>query len=76
MTFSHLDDAGNARMVDVGDKIVTHRTAVATGTIRMCAECFAAVSENRVAKGSVLTVAEVAGILAAKRTGETIPLCH
>ena len=63
-------------MVDVGEKDVTHREAVAAGTIRMSAECFAAIRENRVAKGSVLTVAEIAGIMAAKRTGETIPLCH
>lgn len=76
MTFSHLDEAGNARMVDVGEKTVTHREAVAEGTIRMNTECFTAIVEDRVAKGSVLTVAEVAGIMAAKRTSETIPLCH
>lgn len=76
MAFSHLDEEGSARMVDVGEKAVTHREAVAEGMIFMSAECFAAIMENRVAKGSVLTVAEIAGIMAAKRTAETIPLCH
>ena len=76
MPFSHLDEQGRVRMVDVGEKAVTHREAKAQGTIRMSAECFAAIRENRVAKGNVLTTAEVAGIMAAKRTGETIPLCH
>ncbi len=76
MPFSHLDTQGRVRMVDVGEKAVTHREARAQGTIRMSAECFAAITENRVAKGNVLTTAEIAGIMAAKRTGETIPLCH
>ena len=76
MQLTHLDEEGRARMVDVGEKNVTHREAVAKGVIRMSAECLNAVEENRVVKGNVLTVAEVAGILAAKRTGETIPLCH
>ena len=76
MPFSHLDEQGRVRMVDVGEKAVTHREAKAQGTIRMSAECFAAIRENRVAKGNVLTTAEVAGIMAAKRTGEAIPLCH
>lgn len=76
MELTHLDETGRARMVDVGSKAVTHREAVATGTIRMNEACFDAVVSDRVAKGNVLTVAEVAGVLAAKRTGETIPLCH
>jgi cyclic pyranopterin monophosphate synthase len=73
---SHLDQAGRARMVDVGDKPVMDRTAVATGTIRMSPEAFRQVTEQAVAKGDVLAVSEVAGTLAAKRTAELIPLCH
>jgi len=63
-------------MVDVGDKPLMDRTAVATGTIRMSREAFQQVAEQTVAKGDVLAVSEVAGTLAAKRTAELIPLCH
>jgi len=73
---SHLDAAGRARMVDVGDKPVMDRTAVATGTIRMSQEAFRQVADQAVAKGDVLAVSEVAGTMAAKRTAELIPLCH
>jgi cyclic pyranopterin phosphate synthase len=73
---SHVDAAGRARMVDVGDKPVTVRSAVAEGAIRMSAEAFRLVAEHAVAKGDVLGVSEVAGTLAAKRTAELIPLCH
>jgi cyclic pyranopterin monophosphate synthase len=73
---SHLDQAGRARMVDVGDKPLMDRTAVATGTIRMSRDAFQQVAEQTVAKGDVLAVSEVAGTLAAKRTAELIPLCH
>jgi cyclic pyranopterin phosphate synthase len=76
MKLSHLDQAGRARMVDVGDKPLLDRTAVATGTIRMSQEAFRQVAEQVVAKGDVLAVSEVAGTLAAKRTAELIPLCH
>lgn len=76
MKLSHLDEAGRARMVDVGDKPVTERTAEAEGTVRMSPEAFQLVAANAVEKGDVLTVAEVAGTMAAKRTGELIPLCH
>jgi cyclic pyranopterin phosphate synthase len=76
MKLSHLDQAGRARMVDVGDKPLMDRTAVATGTIRMSQEAFRQVAELAVAKGDVLAVSEVAGTLAAKRTAELIPLCH
>jgi len=76
MKLSHLDHAGRARMVDVGDKPLMDRTAVATGTIRMSQEAFRQVAEQAVAKGDVLAVSEVAGTLAAKRTAELIPLCH
>ncbi len=76
MKLSHLDQAGRARMVDVGDKPLMHRTAVATGTIRMSQDALRQVAEQAVAKGDVLAVSEVAGTLAAKRTAELIPLCH
>src|SRR2546425_11246184 len=75
MKLSHLDQAGRARMVDVGDKPLMDRTAVATGTIRMSPDAFRQVAEQAVAKGDVLAVSEVAGTLAAKRTAELIPLC-
>lgn len=76
MRLSHLDAAGRARMVDVGAKPITVRTAVAEGAIRMSPEAFRAVADQAVAKGDVLAVSEVAGTLAAKRTAELIPLCH
>jgi cyclic pyranopterin phosphate synthase len=76
MKLSHLDERGAARMVDVGDKPVTERTAEAEGAVRMSQEAFELVAGNAVAKGDVLTVAQVAGTMAAKRTGELIPLCH
>jgi cyclic pyranopterin phosphate synthase len=76
MKLSHLDHAGRARMVDVGDKPLMDRTAVATGTIRMSPEAYRQVAEQAIAKGDVLAVSEVAGTLAAKRTAELIPLCH
>jgi len=75
MALSHLD-RGRARMVDVGDKPVTARTAVAEGAVRMSSEAFRLVAEQAVAKGDVLAVCEIAGTLAAKRTAELIPLCH
>ena len=76
MKLSHLDHAGRARMVDVGDKPLMDRTAVATGTIRMSPEAYRQIAEEAMAKGDVLAVSEVAGTLAAKRTAELIPLCH
>ena len=76
MKLTHLDETGRARMVDVGAKPESERTAVAEGTVRMSPEAFQAVAEQAVAKGDVLAVAEVAGTMAAKRTGELIPLCH
>src|SRR5213594_2738972 len=76
MKLSHLDQAGRARMVDVGDKPLMDRTAVATGTIRMTREAFQQVADQAGAKGDVLAVSEVAGTLAAKKTAELIPLCH
>ena len=76
MKLSHLDEGGRARMVDVGDKPVTERTAEAEGAVRMSREAFDAIAASAVEKGDVLTVAQVAGTMAAKRTGELIPLCH
>lgn len=76
MGFSHIDEAGNALMVDVGGKAATKRRAVAAGRIRMSESCFAAVRGGRAKKGDVLGVAQVAGIMAAKRTAGLIPLCH
>ncbi len=76
MGFTHIDAKGDAVMVDVGHKNVTSRRAVATGRIAMSAECFAMVAEGRAKKGDVLGVAQVAGIMGAKRTAGLIPLCH
>lgn len=76
MSLSHVDEAGRARMVDVSGKPVTARSATARGQVRMSQVAFEAVQGNAVAKGDVLTVSQVAGIAAAKRTGELIPLCH
>ena len=76
MSLSHVDESGKARMVDVSDKPVSARTARAAGRVRMSKEAFEAVQGNAVSKGDVLTVAQVAGITAGKRTGELIPLCH
>jgi cyclic pyranopterin phosphate synthase len=73
---SHADSTGKAKMVDVSDKPVTARYDRATGHIRMKPETLAAISRNSLAKGDVLSVARVAGIMAAKRTAELIPLCH
>ncbi len=74
--FSHLDEHGRARMVDVGDKAVTERTATARGDVVMQPETLARIRAGGVAKGDVLTVARLAGIMGAKRTPDLIPLCH
>jgi cyclic pyranopterin monophosphate synthase len=73
---SHIDAEGRARMVDVSAKPVSARWARATGSIRMRRETLAAIRGNAIAKGDVLGVARLAGIMAAKRTAELIPLCH
>jgi cyclic pyranopterin phosphate synthase len=73
---SHLDAAGNAVMVDVSDKAVTARTARAEGVVRMRPDTLALVTAGSAAKGDVLAAARIAGIMAAKRTHELIPLCH
>jgi cyclic pyranopterin monophosphate synthase len=73
---SHTDSEGNARMVDVGGKPVTDRRAVARGVVRMTPQTAALVAEGAAPKGDVIGVARIAGIQAAKRTAELIPLCH
>jgi cyclic pyranopterin phosphate synthase len=73
---SHLDDSGSLRMVDVSSKPVTQRKARARGQVSASAETVARVRDNRMAKGSVLEAARLAGIMAAKNTGQLIPLCH
>lgn len=73
---THLDEAGAARMVDVGHKPATERRAVAGGRIAMSAAAAQAIRDGAVAKGDVLAVARIAGIMAAKRTADLIPLCH
>jgi cyclic pyranopterin phosphate synthase len=73
---THLDDQGRARMVDVSAKEVTSRIAVARGKILMRPETLALILENKIEKGDVFSVARVAGIMAAKKTSELIPMCH
>jgi cyclic pyranopterin monophosphate synthase len=75
-TLTHLDEAGAAHMVDVGGKQATRREAVATGRIDMAPAAARAIRDGAVAKGDVLAVARVAGIMAAKRTSDLVPLCH
>ncbi len=76
MEFTHFDERGNAFMVDVSDKDVTKRTALARGVIKVTEEVFAAIEGKKVKKGDVLTVSQVAGIMGAKKTAELIPMCH
>ena len=73
---THFDAEGRARMVDVADKPETRRTAVAAGHVEMAPETLAAITDRKIAKGDVLAVARLAGIMAAKRTADLIPLCH
>ena len=73
---THLDDSGAAHMVDVGSKPVTHRVASAEAVIRMKPETLAMIVEDRAPKGDVFAVSRIAGIQAAKRTADLIPLCH
>jgi cyclic pyranopterin monophosphate synthase len=73
---THLDAAGNARMVDVGGKAETRRVAIASGRICMSAAALAAIRQGDAPKGDVLAAARIAGIMAAKKTAELIPLCH
>lgn len=74
--FSHVDKNGNAVMVNVGNKDITSRTALAEGKIFMSKECFDMVNQGKHKKGDVLTVAQIAGIMGAKHTSDLIPMCH
>jgi cyclic pyranopterin monophosphate synthase len=74
--FTHLDDDGNAVMVDVSDKDITERTATAKASVLMQPETLALIMQGDVKKGDVLSVAQLAGIMGAKRTPDLIPLCH
>lgn len=76
MTLTHLDSAGRATMVDVSDKPVTVRTAAAEGALVCSAETLALVRDGRTPKGAVLSTAELAGVMGAKKTSDLIPLCH
>ena len=76
MSLTHLDESGAARMVDVGAKRETARSATASGRIAMSAEARAAIRQGDAPKGDVLAAARIAGIMAAKKTAELIPLCH
>ena len=73
---THIDEAGRPRMIDVTAKAATQREAVTKGTVRMKAETLDLIRKGQIAKGDVLTVAQIAGIMAAKRTPSLIPLCH
>ncbi|EJF90709.1 cyclic pyranopterin monophosphate synthase MoaC [Bartonella tamiae] len=73
---THLNEKGDANMVDVGDKIDTKRTAIARGSIRMTKETFETVEKGQTAKGDVIATARIAGIMGAKKTSDLIPLCH
>ena len=73
---THLDDQGNAKMVDVGDKDITSRVAVARGHVSIQPETLRLIKEGLMKKGDVLTIAQIAGIMGAKKTSELIPLCH
>jgi cyclic pyranopterin phosphate synthase len=75
-TLTHTDAAGRARMVDVGEKPVTQRTAVAEAFVRISPELAAQIETNSLAKGNLLDIARLAGVMAAKRTDDLIPLCH
>lgn len=76
MELTHFDENGNARMVDVGDKDVTKRIAIAEGKIIVCKEVYDAIKNKEVKKGDVLTVATTAGIMGVKKNFELIPMCH
>ncbi len=76
MDLTHFDEAGRARMVDVSAKGITAREAVAAGEVRMLPETLAMIRDGRHAKGDVLAVAQIAGVMGAKRTADLVPMCH
>jgi cyclic pyranopterin phosphate synthase len=73
---THFSESGRARMVDVSDKSTTQRVAIASGVLRMLPETLIRIQSGKIAKGDVLTVADVAAVMAAKRTSDLIPMCH
>jgi cyclic pyranopterin monophosphate synthase len=73
---SHIDDFGHARMVDVGKKLDTERTAIAAGQVKMLPDTLGLIISGMMKKGDVITIAQIAGVLAAKQTSSLIPLCH
>jgi len=76
MELTHTDKAGQASMVDVGEKDITQRTAIAVGEIKMSPETLKLIKENSIKKGDVLSCSRIAGIMGGKKTSELIPLCH
>ena len=76
MDFSHINEQGRAKMVDVTDKEVTYREATASGVVKVNVETMALIKNGGIKKGDVLSVAQVAGIMAAKKTADIIPMCH
>ena len=74
--FTHFNEQGRARMVDVGEKPISHRTAVAAGRVLVSEETFALIQSGGMKKGDVLTVSQIAGVMGAKRTPDIIPMCH
>ena len=76
MELTHFNEQGRARMVDVSDKEITKRTAVARSKVKMDAGTLSAIKEGKISKGDVLAVAQIAGIMAAKKTSDWIPMCH
>lgn len=76
MELTHINDQGRAKMVDVSEKADTHRIGVASGRIRMQQATFELITEGKIKKGDVLAVAQVAGVMAAKKTWDIIPMCH
>ncbi|MEY8349006.1 cyclic pyranopterin monophosphate synthase MoaC [Bacillus cereus] len=75
-SFTHFNDQGRAKMVDISDKKTTVRTAIARSSILVTKEIYDKISQNEIGKGDVLAVAQIAGIMAAKRTSDIIPMCH
>jgi len=76
MSFTHFNEEGRAKMVDITDKNETVRTAIARSSIQVNEEIYTKIKENKMKKGDVLAVAQVAGVIAAKKTSEWIPMCH
>ena len=74
--FSHLDENGNVKMVDISDKPITERTAISSAKIKISKETIELINDDKIPKGNVFSIAKIAGIQAAKKTSDLIPLCH